>query len=394
MSERSRVISALGIVQIFNWGSTYYLLAVLAGPIQRGTGWSAEAVTAGISIGLLISGLVARRVGRLIQTHGGRLVLAGGVGCIAAGLVMLGLAQTFGLYLAAWIVIGLGMGAGLYDAAFSTLGRLYGHEARRAITVLTLWGGFASTVCWPISAFLVDALGWRGACFAYTGLHLGVTLPLCLFALPRKVPPLPSSPGRSRPDGDTLIHDPRLWLIAVAGVTLAVLAALWSIHVMTILKADGYGLAAAVGLGVFIGPSQVAARVIEMLSGGRHHPAWTMMAATGLVAAGFAGLLVGAPAAAALVAYGAGNGLWSIARGALPLAIFDPQDYALVMGRLARPTLIASAAAPLVGSALLDHLGPYGTLDTLAVVSVLPLAAAILLVLIIRREAGAQLKAF
>ena len=70
------------------------------------------------------------------------------------------------------------MGAGLYDAAFATLGRLYGQDARQAITILTLFGGFASTVCWPLSAYLTAALGWRGACLAYAAMHLAVALPL------------------------------------------------------------------------------------------------------------------------------------------------------------------------------------------------------------------------
>ena len=147
---RTRTVSALGVIEIFAWGSTYYLMAVLAGPIAADTGWSAGLLSAGISVGLLVSGLAAPKVGRLIQTTGGRWVLATGMGLIAAGLVLLASAQSPQVYIAAWALLGLGMSAGLYDAAFSTLGRLYGRDARAAITQLTLWGGFASTVCWPI----------------------------------------------------------------------------------------------------------------------------------------------------------------------------------------------------------------------------------------------------
>src|SRR6185369_13023245 len=88
------------------------------------------------------------------------------------------------VFIAAWLIVGLGMGAGLYDAAFSTLGRLYGREARSAITTLTLFGGFASTVCWPLSAFLLSSVGWRGTCLAYAAIQLCLSLPLYLFLVP------------------------------------------------------------------------------------------------------------------------------------------------------------------------------------------------------------------
>ena len=166
------MVAALGIVQILAWGSSYYLLAVLAGPIARDTGWPYAWVIGGVSLGLLVAGLASVRVGRAIEEYGGRRVLAAGAVLLAAGLALMAAAPSVPVYLAAWLVLGLGMGAGLYDAAFSTLGRLYGAGARGAITALTLWGGFASTVCWPLSAWLVEGVGWRGACLAYAGLHL------------------------------------------------------------------------------------------------------------------------------------------------------------------------------------------------------------------------------
>ena len=368
-SARVRTISALGVIEIFAWGSSFYLPAVLAAPIAADTGWSDQAVTGGVSVGLLAAGLVATRVGRLIRTFGGRPVLAGAMGLIALGQVLLAAAPDLRVYYLAWLVIGAGMGGGLYDAAFATLGRIYGREARRAITTLTLWGGFASTVCWPISAMLVEWIGWRGTCLSYAALHLGLTLPLCLFALPRqdREPPPVRAAGGS--DGVT---DQRFWMLTIAATVLATLAAIWSMHLMTVLQSVGFSLAAAVSLGALIGPAQVGARLIEMASGGRHHPVWTALISTGLVAAGFAGLLAGIPAAVALIAYGAGNGLWSIARGALPMAFFGPEDYPVIMGRIARPALIASASAPLLGTWLIEAAGPVGTLWVLAVTALLP----------------------
>lgn len=389
IGERMRTISALGIVQIFAWGSTFYLPAVLGGPITAQTGWSAGTISAGVSVGLLVSGLTARRIGALIQAEGGRRVMAAGMFLITTGLTVLGLAPSLPFYFAAWVVIGFGMAAGLYDAAFSTLGRIYGSHARAAITSLTLWGGFASTVCWPISAFLVDAIGWRNTCFAYAVLHLAVTLPLCWFALPRSVFPLPdgdaAATGAAGPPG---VSGLRFWCIAIAGMTLAMLASIWSVHLISILTAEGYALAAAVGLGTLIGPAQVGARVLEMMGRGRHHPIWTMIASTSLVFVGFLGLFLDLPASAALVAYGAGNGLWSIARGALPLAIFGSRDYARMMGRLATPMLLAAAAAPMLGAVLFERLGPGGTLLVLAVAATIPCVAAAVLWLDLAKQSG------
>ena len=196
-SSRVVVVTVLGVTQIFAWGSSYYLPAVLAKPIASDTGWSLSWVVGGLSLGLLIAGLVSPWVGRTIARRGGRLVLAVSAGLLAAGLSALALAHSLLAFLTAWLLVGLGMGAGLYDPAFATLGRLYGQSGRSAITALTLFGGFASTVCWPLSAFLEAHLGWRGACLVYAGFQLAVALPAYLFVLPRerqRPPPLSVSP--------------------------------------------------------------------------------------------------------------------------------------------------------------------------------------------------------
>ena len=122
LPDRRVVVTAIGVTQILGWGATFYLVSVLAPYIARDTGWTYARVVAGISVALFAGGLVSPRVGRFISSHGGRPVLAIGALQIAAGLVALGTARSYPVYLAAWAVIGAGMGAGLYDAAFSTLG--------------------------------------------------------------------------------------------------------------------------------------------------------------------------------------------------------------------------------------------------------------------------------
>ena len=258
------------------------------------------------------------------------------------------------------------MGAGLYDPAFATLGRLYGLEGRSAITTLTLFGGFASTVCWPLSAFLDAHLGWRGACLVYACFQLAVALPAYLFLLPRepqRPAPLPGSatsllrlPARPKSQGTAV------FLLLAATITLSsVISTTLSVHLLTVLQAKGFTLAAAVGLGALVGPSQVAARAVEMVIARYHHPIWTKVASTSLVATGLAALWLEAPIIPlALALYGAGIGLESIARGTLPLAVFGPARYPVIMGRIAMPSLIAQAAAPSIGAALIETGGVHG----------------------------------
>lgn len=381
--SRLRITAALGIVQIFAWGSSFYLMSIIAAPVAADTGWPLGTVTAGLSVALLCGGLASGRIGALIAADGGRRVMAAGMGALALGLVLMASARGPGVWLLAWAVMGLGMGAGLYDAAFSTLGRIYGSGARRAITALTLWGGFASTVCWPISAYLLETLGWRGTCLAYAALNLGLTAPLCWFGLP-KLATLAVTDTGPQTGRNAHLRDRRYWLLAATGTILVSVTTIWLVHLMTLLTALGYALASAVALGTLIGPSQVGARVIEMLGRERHHPAWTLLVSVVLIAFGFWALSLGIPAAVALIAFGAGNGIWSIARGSLPLALFGPRDYPRVMGHLAAPILAASALAPLAGSLLIARLGAEATLSVLAMAT-LPLIAIALYILRIAR---------
>ena len=147
------------------------------------TGWPISLVIGGFSLGLLVAGLVSPFVGRMIGRRGGRLVLSSSSVLLGTGLALMGSAPNLPFYMVSWIVVGLGMGGGLYEPRSRPSGALYGRQARGAITVVTLWGGFASTVCWPLSAILVDAVGWRGTCLAYAALHLCVALPLHLVLL-------------------------------------------------------------------------------------------------------------------------------------------------------------------------------------------------------------------
>ena len=183
------MVTALGLVQLIGWGSTFFLLAVLAEPIAQDTGWPIGWIVAGLSIALFASGIAAPRVGDMIRHFGGRPMLIAACIILASGLSTLALAPNIAVFLGGWLIIGLGMSMGLYDAAFATLGGILGHGARRAITTVTLWGGFASTLSWPLSAALNDAVGWRWTIAIYAAAQIMVNLPLVLTFVPGNAGP-------------------------------------------------------------------------------------------------------------------------------------------------------------------------------------------------------------
>jgi predicted MFS family arabinose efflux permease len=368
--NRGIVISALGFAQILAWGTSFYFPAVFATAIVADTGWSLGWVVSGTSIGLLVAGLISPQVGRIIDRHGGRPVLLASSLFYAVGLAGAGLAPNLPLYLIAWALIGFGMGTGLYDAVFAALGRLYGSGARGPITNLTLFGGFASTICWPLSAFMIDHVGWRAACLIYAALHLVIALPLQMAVVKRSEPvaapaaqdasPLPNTPPRI--ENETTIF-------ALLAVMLSISAGIGSIVIvnfMIFLQARGVDYAVAVSLGTLFGPAQVGARVIERLFGNRYHPIWTMVASCGLMAFGLIMLLGSFPLLLLIILiYGAGYGISWIGRGTLPLALFGPERFPRLMGKLAFPSLIVQAAAPSAGAWLIETSGAHVTIAVL-----------------------------
>ena len=383
--SRGVLVSGIGFSQIIAWGSTYYLPAVLAEQITLDTGWPQAWVIAGLSVGLLVAALISPLVGRTINHKGGRTVLS--LSAIAIGMGQLGLATstTLVFYMIAWTLIGLGMGAGLYNAAFATLGRIYGSEARNPITTLTLFGGFASTVCWPISAYLASNIGWRGTCVAYSAIMFFIVLPLYLFVVPQ------ISKGFETVDQTSMQRQmeetpkrPTLLIFATLSFTLtlaAFISSLLSVHLLTILQAGGLSLAASVSLGALVGPSQVAARTIEMAFARFHHPIWTKVASVNCLAIGLFALwgdLTIIPIA--LVFYGAGIGLESVARGTVPLALFGSSEYATLIGKLAMPSMLAQALAPWIGAILLDWGQANGTLAVVASLAAINMALTLFLV--------------
>ena len=354
LTSRGVVVAALGSTQTLAWASSYYLPAILADDMANAAGVPRAWVFAVFSGALLLTAAVGPWMGRLIDRRGGRGVLAASNIVFAIGLAVLGASNGIAVQGVAWAVLGFGMALGLYDAAFATLAEIYGREARGPITGITLIAGFASTVGWPLSAFLDAELGWRGACFVWAAMHLVIGLPLNLL-LPR------SSGAASHNQHAPASWEPRREMILLAYV----FAAAWFVtgamaaHLPALFERMGATTVQAVAAAALVGPAQVAARLAEFMIMRRVHPLVSARIAASLhpIAAAVMAAF-GAPAAAAFaLLHGAGNGLLTIARGTVPLALFGPVNYGARTGLLVAPARAAQAAAPLLFGLLLDSMG-------------------------------------
>ena len=353
MAERLMVTTAkLGVGQILAWGSAFYLPAILASAMGESLGVPASVVFGAFSCALLVLAVTGPVAGRLIDRLGGRPVLMCTNLIFAVGLACLAAVQTPVQLYAAWLLLGLAMGAGLYEAAFATAVRLHGSEARKAITGIALFGGFASTVSWPVTTFLLHEVGWRNACLFWAGVHVLVLLPLNA-SLPRaqpRVPPAQAEPGvaASAAKGPSQLG------------TLALLAfcfsAIWFIgtsmmsHLPRMLMVGGATATAAVAAAALVGPAQVIGRIADYGFLHRAHPLWSARIAVMAypLAALTLGLLGASSGWAYAVIFGLGNGIMTVAMGTLPLAMFGAQGYGQRQGLLMVPARIAQASAPVL----------------------------------------------
>jgi MFS family permease len=374
------IILALGTTQTLAWASSYYLPAILADPIGRDLGVSSNWIFAAFSASLVIAAIIGPRVGRQIDHFGGRPVLTASNLTLAAGLALLGISTSIPVLILAWILLGIGMGCGLYDAAFGALGRIYGDNARKSITGITLLAGFASTVGWPLTALGLETIGWRDTCFAWALAHLLIGLPLNFFMLPAvsEAKVLAATPVKPHiPIDRTMI------LLAFA------FAAAWSVtgamaaHMPRILEAGGASAVQAVAAGALFGPSQVVARIIEASFFSRYHPLLSTRLAcvTHPIGAAIFAVAGGAASSVFAITFGLGNGILTIARGTLPLAIFGPKNYGYRLGLIGAPARMAQAFAPLVFGLLIDMMGR----GVLIVSSALSLSALLALCLLRQR---------
>lgn len=354
----TRVILALGTAQTLAWASSYYIPAIFAAPMAREFGIATSCVFGAFSAALIFSAQLGPVVGRVIDTRGGRDVLALSNLVLAAGLCLLAVAPGPWVMLAGWLMLGAGMAMGTYDAAFATLAGLYGRGARGPITGITLLAGFASTIGWPLSALFESELGWRGACLAWAGLHIVLGLPLNRFLVPPAPPPAPQDAA----PGDVESKPPPRFAMALLAFTFA---ATWFVtgamaaHLPSLLQAAGASTAGAIAAAALLGPAQVAARIAEFGLLRRFHPLVSArLAALGHPLGAAVLVVFGGPAAVVFaVLHGMGNGVLTIAKGTLPLAVFGPAGYGARLGWLGAPARILQATAPFLFGLLLEGAG-------------------------------------
>lgn len=348
-----RLVPALGVTQIISWGSLYYAIAVLGASMREDLGLSTEALFGAYSLSLLLSALAARPVGRAIDRLGGRTVL--GAGSLIAALALFAISHVHSvaaLYVA-WSLAGIAMAMTMYDAAFATLSQHTGTVYRTALTVLTLMGGLASTVFWPLSLKGLQWLGWRDTVAGFAGMQLLICLPLHLAFVPRLA--TPDARGRidAAPEAGMLPARSRraaFLALAVAFALHGFIVSVLTVHLISVLEGKGLAPDTAVWVGSFFGPMQLAGRMLEFSIGRSYSPRaigtaslWLLVTALGVL------LTLDGQVALALVfavLFGCSNGVVTIVRGTVPAELFGRAGYASTLGSLAAPALFARAVAP------------------------------------------------
>jgi predicted MFS family arabinose efflux permease len=344
-----RTVSLLGIAQIISWGSLYYTLTVLAAPIRQELGFNDLMIFGAFTLGQLLSGVAAPIVGRRIDRAGGRGVMALGSLLAALALVLVAAAREPIVFTAGWMLAGVAMAACLYDPAFASLYQIAPDRYRRSVTGLTLFGGFASTVFWPLSHALAEAWGWRATLLALAALHLLICMPIHWLALPA-IHEIPASTKIAAQAPSSYSSDPRFaWLAATFAAATFVFSAL-SAYMIPALGTRGFGVEQAVWIGALIGPMQVLARIVEWFFAGRISAigvgyAACVLALLGMMLLNFIPGVIGFGLLFAMC-YGASNGILTIARGTVPAELFGAQQQGALLGALARPSFFAKAFAP------------------------------------------------
>jgi MFS family permease len=393
-------ITALGVTQIIGWGTTHYMPAVLSASTATGIGASTTTVLGAFSWGLLVAGLTAKPAGRLIDRHGARKVMSGGTILASLGLLVIAFSTSAVGVFAGWTLLGLALRSILYDGAFAALTVIAGAGARRAISLLTLLGGLASTVFWPIGTWLDAWIGWRDTLLVYVVLNLAVCLPLhWRFAgpMPNRAD-RPGQPGDNPPSSPThpgLGLEParrqRALLLLGSAFTLhAFIASTISAHLVMLLEGLGLAGAVVVSAAALMGIAQVCARIVEMSLQRFLSAVSVALPSVALLPAGFAVALAwpgsSVAAAAFVILFGCANGLMTIMRGSLPLEVFGNQGYGELLGRVAGPALVSAAIAPVAFSALVESAGTQAGLWLLAALG----AAAFVSVLAMSRLLGSR----
>jgi MFS family permease len=385
ISPTARVTLGLGFTQIVGWGTTYLMPSVLGRHFQDDLGISAELVFAGITVMFAVNAVCSPRIGRVVDRIGARSLMATGSVIYALALVSVSMSQGALSYLACWAVMGVASTLALSTPASIAIVQVAGPRSRQAIAMLTIIGGLASTLFWPLTGVLEPALGWRFTLLLYAAVHLGACLPIHLLILPRRPPVHPPAASTSAASGTVAPDDlDRVYLLL--SISLAFGAFVFTgvqLQMIEMLRGLGHSPAQALLLASMIGPAQVSVRIFELVFGHRYSimrsaVLGSMMLPVGLGVALLAGDIF-AGALFVVVTYGMSNGLKAVQRATLPLALFGRAQFGAYMGRLALPQGIVSAVSPPIMAAVLARFGTPTALWLTFFVAVVSLVAMILL---------------
>jgi MFS family permease len=349
-------LTAIGITQILSWGSIYYAFAVLIEPLVQATHGSRSAVVGAFSIALLVSGVTTPAIGVVIDRFGGRAVMATGSLVAAVLFTLLPHVTSLPQLYLLWAGFGACMAATLYEPAFVVLTQVFGEQQRRAITIVTLFGGLASTVFWPLTQALVDRFGWQDAVLVLAAINLCITFPVHLVLLPSSGPPHAAHAAKQGTPLSTVLRDPLFWALAIAFTGQMVVFSGMTVHLLSLLQGKGLTSTEAALVGAMFGPMQVIGRLLEFTFL-RHVPATRVgEIAMWMLPVSIALLM---PPIVALpwfvlfaFSYGTGNGVITIVRGAIPRELYGSHGYGAIAGALAAPSLLARAAGPMLAALL------------------------------------------
>lgn len=365
-------IAGLGLTQIIGYGSLYYSFGILAPAMASDFGWPVEWVFGALSGALLIGGLTAPWAGRWTDQFGAGRMMSAGSAVAAIALVGCALAPDGAVFLPALIAIEIASTLVQYGAAFPLLVQRHGRSAQRSIVYLTLIAGFASTIFWPLTTWLHESLTWREVYFVFAAMNLGLCLPIHVWlsrpiasapavGAATSLSPAPAAAG-SLPE---TARTKGFALMAIAFALQSFVSSAVLVHMLPMLGVLGLGIA-GVAVGALFGPSQVASRLINMLFGKDLPQLMLAMISAALLPLALVVLLVSAPSFAGAmlfaVLFGMGNGLYSIAGGTLPLALFGAKGYGALQGKLTAVRLIVGSTAPFAFALMLAYLGVDGTL--------------------------------
>ncbi|MBL0089585.1 MAG: MFS transporter [Ideonella sp.] len=351
-------VSALAIGQVLSWAALYYVFSSFVLPMQRELGWDKATLMGAYTLGLAVWGAATYVAGALVDAGRGRLLMSAGNALAGLGFgVWSAVSEPWMLY-AVWAVLGAAMAATLYEPAFNVLTKRYPERYQHGITMLTLVGGFASTLSFPAVAWLLPHLGWRPTLAVIGAVLLCFVAPLHLWAL--RGPALVAAARADDEQDDATLHDalrtPAFWLLTLCFMLQAfVSAALWA-HVMPIFVSKGVSEANALVVLMTVGPAQVAGRLVYAAVG----RGWSLRR-LGVV------VLIGLPVGTLFFAlghtlpmllvfalvFGMSNGLVTIVRGGLVPQYFGRTHVGRIGGAMSGIGLLSRAAAPLMAAWML-----------------------------------------